>query len=88
MEKWLPTRYLGLVVCLVAGSAAIATWGALPGTRFIAVVCGLLVLVGIADLLQTRSTLRRNYPILAHIRFFFEYVRPMLRQYVVESDNE
>jgi glutamate synthase domain-containing protein 2 len=54
----------------------------------LAVAAGLLVAVGVADLLQRRSTLRRNYPILAHLRFFFEFVRPMLRQYVVESDNE
>jgi glutamate synthase domain-containing protein 2 len=32
--------------------------------------------------------LRRNYPITAHIRTFFEFFRPMLRQYIVESDTE
>jgi glutamate synthase domain-containing protein 2 len=51
-------------------------------------VFGALTVFGLVDLFQKRSTLRRNYPLLAHIRFFFEYVRPMLRQYIVESDNE
>jgi len=37
---------------------------------------------------QRKNTLRRNFPITAHIRTFFEFFRPMLRQYVVESDTE
>ena len=36
----------------------------------------------------TRHTLRRNFPVTAHLRTFFEYFRPMLRQYFVESDTE
>src|SRR5690606_38792712 len=47
-----------------------------------------LTAVGIMDLRQTHSTLRRNYPIAAHIRFIFEKIRPMLRQYIVEADDD
>jgi glutamate synthase domain-containing protein 2 len=31
---------------------------------------------------------RRNYPVLAHFRFFFEFIRPEIRQYFIESDTE
>src|SRR5262249_37809198 len=49
---------------------------------------GVLSLRAAADMAQRRSTLRRNFPVSAPIRTFFEYFRPMLRQYVVESDYE
>ncbi|UNK57493.1 FMN-binding glutamate synthase family protein [Pseudoxanthomonas daejeonensis] len=47
----------------------------------------LLVLLGSWDLLQTRTTLRRNYPILAHFRYGLESVGPEMRQYFIESDT-
>ncbi|MEO7760307.1 MAG: FMN-binding glutamate synthase family protein, partial [Casimicrobiaceae bacterium] len=52
----------------------------------ITAIAGLLLLVGLWDLAQTRHALRRNYPILAHIRFFLEYIRPEIRQYFLEDD--
>ena len=89
MENWLPLRYLAFLACLLLTAIALAAW---PnhgfGTHLVAVLGSALSLVGIADVLQRKSTLRRNYPLICHVRFFFEYVRPMLRQYVVESDYE
>jgi len=51
-----------------------------------AVVFGLLSALGTWDLLQKRSTLRRNYPILAHFRYGLESIGPEIRQYFIESD--
>lgn len=84
----MPARYLTFLACVLVFVLALLSWHHGVGARLLAIGTGLLVVVGIADLAQTRSTLRRNYPVSAHIRFFFEYFRPMLRQYVVESDNE
>ena len=88
MENWLPSRYLAFLACLLVCALALAGWHHGLGVKLLALVSGLLVVIGAADLAQRRSTLRRNYPLICHVRFFFEYVRPMLRQYVVESDNE
>ena len=44
------------------------------------------MLVGIKDLTQRRHSLLRNYPILGHMRWLFEGIRPEIRQYLVESD--
>ena len=44
------------------------------------------MLVGLWDMIQTKHAIRRNYPILAHIRFFLEYIRPEIRQYFLEDD--
>ncbi len=83
-----PSRYFTFLACVLICVLATCGWNQGWGLRVLAIVSGLLVLVGIVDLAQTRSTLRRNYPVSSHIRFFFEYFRPMLRQYVVESDDE
>jgi len=46
------------------------------------------VILGVLDMTARKHTLRRNFPVTAHVRTFFEFFRPMLRQYVVESDTE
>jgi glutamate synthase domain-containing protein 2 len=45
-----------------------------------------LALLGTHDLLQTRHSLLRNYPIVGRIRFLMEAIRPHVRQYFAESD--
>ena len=84
----LPSRYVPFAGCIVVCVLALNFWYAGLGMRVLALLSGALVLVGVADLAQKRSTLRRNYPVSCHIRFLFEYFRPMLRQYIVEADNE
>lgn len=88
MDWRFPIRCLPFLLCILGLVLGLANWRHGAGAQLAAVLAGALCLVGVADLLQRRSTLRRNYPVIAHIRFFFEYVRPMLRQYVVESDSE
>lgn len=51
-------------------------------------VTGLLSIVGLRDLLQKKHAILRNYPILGHFRFLFEDVRPEIRQYFIESDQD
>jgi glutamate synthase domain-containing protein 2 len=52
-----------------------------------AIAAGLAV-VGVADLRQPRQTLRRNYPLLAHLRYFLESLGPEIRQYFIEADTD
>ena len=47
-----------------------------------------LVIVGIHDLIQTRHAILRNYPVIGHLRFFFEKIRPEMRQYFFEGDTD
>ena len=79
-----------ILVLLLTFAAAVAVlmaprswlaWTALAGA-------GALALRGVWDLFQPRHTLLRNYPLLAHFRWFFEFLRPFLRQYIVENDRE
>ena len=59
------------------------------GTGFGALVLfGVLVGVGVYDLRQDKRSILRNYPIIGHIRYMLEFVRPEIRQYFIESDKE
>ncbi|CAM9172588.1 unnamed protein product, partial [Heterosigma akashiwo] len=44
--------------------------------------------VGEADIKQTSHSVRRNYPVIGNLRYILETVRPELRQYIVESDED
>jgi len=70
------------LLCLVLGLSTDASflWGAIV---FLA-----LLFVGLSDLIQPRHSLLRNYPILGHLRWAFEGLRPEIRQYLLESDQD
>jgi glutamate synthase domain-containing protein 2 len=45
-----------------------------------------LLLIAIRDRMQKKHALIRNYPVIGHLRYFFESIRPEIRQYFFESD--
>src|SRR5690606_17163151 len=47
-----------------------------------------LAALGVFDLLQTKHSVRRNYPVIGNFRWLIEWVRPEIRQYLIESDHE
>lgn len=52
-------------------------------------ICLLLLSgIGIFDLVQTRHSITRNYPIIGHMRFLIEGIRPEIRQYLIESEHD
>ena len=73
-----------VLITLVSGAASLVN----PYWLILAVITAGLSAVGIYDLVQTHHSLRRNYPILAHFRAFFEMIRPEIRQYLLESDSD
>ncbi|MDI1253537.1 FMN-binding glutamate synthase family protein [Thermomonas sp.] len=54
--------------------------------RWGVVIFGALSALGTLDMLQRKSTLRRNFPILAHLRYGLETIGPEIRQYFIQSD--
>jgi glutamate synthase domain-containing protein 2 len=42
--------------------------------------------VYIHDIRQPKHSILRNYPVIGHLRYFFESIRPEMRQYFFESD--
>ncbi len=82
-------RYSAYVaaILLTILSAAMVLTGHREWTWVLVVASGLTAL-GTWDLLQTRHTLRRNYPLLAHFRYGLESIGPEIRQYFIESDTD
>lgn len=52
------------------------------------ILCTLLSLVGLYDCLQARISILRNYPVIGHLRFMLEFIRPEIRQYFFEGEND
>jgi len=44
--------------------------------------------MGWRDISQTSQTIRRNFPVLGRMRYILESIRPEIRQYFIEADNE
>ncbi|MEE9193906.1 MAG: FMN-binding glutamate synthase family protein, partial [Thermodesulfobacteriota bacterium] len=47
-----------------------------------------LSLVGLYDFFQVKHSIRRNFPLIGHLRYFFELIRPEINQYFVESNTD
>ncbi|MDP1781831.1 MAG: FMN-binding glutamate synthase family protein [Hydrogenophaga sp.] len=83
-----PVRYTALGLCVVLALLSLFTLIAFDiGAFWFLVFTGLSV-VGVLDMRQTKSSVLRNYPVIGHLRFMLEKIRPEIRQYFLESDNE
>lgn len=80
------SRYSAYAACLVLTLASLLLAMRMPGWWWAVAVFGALAVLGTVDLVQRRSTLRRNYPLLAHLRYGLESIRPEIRQYFIEDN--
>ncbi len=71
------------VLALVAASALV--W---PSALWSLVIIVPLILRGVADMLQTRQAVRRNFPLIGHFRYLLEQIRPEINQYFIESNHD
>ena len=88
LDASLPVRYSFMVLC--AFGALLALFSLIVfnvGWLALLLFAGLTA-VGVHDLKQTRHAILRNYPVIGHLRFLFEFIRPEIRQYFIESDSE
>ena len=77
---------LTIVFALAIGESMFSGWDAPLGVGL--VLFGGLTILGVHDLLQKPHAVLRNYPISAHLRFLLEEVRPEIRQYFFEDEND
>ncbi len=80
-------RYAALTTSVLAAGACLALTALWTGFWVPFALAAALSLLGIHDLLQTRHSVLRNYPIAAHFRFLLEKIRPEIRQYFLEDDS-
>lgn len=88
LNQYLPLRYATLAALLVLAVLGFPAWwmGQLPLVWPLLGLAG--ALLGWRDLTQRRHAVLRNYPVIGHLRFLLEFIRPEMRQYFIESDNE
>lgn len=84
---WLPLS-LWWLLSATDGSATASAVLAQPLPLAIVILGILYVLVGLHDLFISESNLRRNYPVIANLRYLFEFIRPEIRQYFIASNLE
>ena len=75
-----------LAVLTAATVLAALLWSA--GWWVAVVVVGSLLLLALYDLVQRRHSILRNYPVLGHMRFLLEKIRPEIQQYFIERNYD
>ena len=88
MNLRLASRYLPIVLVAGAFVASLLSLRNSGGWFVPVVVFGVLTALGVADLLQSHSTLRRIYPLIGSLRYLLESIGPEFRQYFIESDSD
>lgn len=77
------------VIGSVVVTALILIWAYFwTDALFAFVIVGPLIFMGVADMVQKRQSIKRNFPLVGRLRYLLESVRPEIQQYFVESDTD
>lgn len=91
LELWGPKPFKRMGVALTATSAAALAAAAtsviapLP-PLLLALTTALYWRIGLSDLRAKYHTLRRNFPVIIHLRYLLEGIRPEIQQYLIEDE--
>ncbi len=79
------SAFISSVVLALASLVGLfwSAWMLIPLLIFAA-----LSVLGMMDVTQRSHSILRNYPVIGHMRFLFEGIRPEIRQYLIESDQD
>lgn len=80
MARWF------IILSVVAIGLEVLAWKFWPPGLWSLILVAPLIAMGWLDILQTRQGVRRNFPIIGNLRYFFELIRPELQQYFVEDN--
>jgi glutamate synthase domain-containing protein 2 len=88
LDQHFPVRYSAWALCALGFVLSALCWlvwgmGWLP-----ALVFAFFVGLGFRDIRQTQRSVLRNYPVIGHLRYLLEFIRPEIRQYFIESDHD
>lgn len=76
-------HFIGLSFIILVGLALASFYW--PPSLYLLLLAIALTIVGIRDLKSSKNVLR-NYPVIGHLRYMLEFIRPELRQYFFESE--
>src|SRR6478672_9872178 len=84
MLKFFIVGMLAVAAAVVALAASLGGWA----WWVLLVLAVALLGLGIWDVLQSKHAILRNYPVLGHLRFLMEDIRPELQQYFIERNYD
>jgi glutamate synthase domain-containing protein 2 len=77
------------VLLSILASAGVIVWSYFWIDALLAfIIIVPIIYIGVVDMIQTRQSIRRNFPVLGRLRYVFEDLRPKIQQYFVESDTD
>lgn len=81
-------RYLFYVIATIIVVVIVALGIFWPPVFFAFIVFGPLLLLGLYDVLQRHNSILRNFPVIGHLRYFFELIAPEIQQYFIERHTD
>jgi glutamate synthase domain-containing protein 2 len=88
IDRLFPVRYLAWLLCVLGALVLGWHWSKTGELPLLTLGALALVVIGVRDSLQQQRSVLRNYPVIGHLRFLLEFIRPEIRQYFIEADNE
>ncbi|MDQ6685017.1 MAG: FMN-binding glutamate synthase family protein [Pseudomonadota bacterium] len=88
LDQHFPIRYSAWALCGLGLVLSAVAYHRMGTSGWLIALFLVLVVVGVRDVTQERHSILRNYPVIGHLRFLFEFIRPEMRQYFIEGDNE
>ncbi|NQU72819.1 MAG: FMN-binding glutamate synthase family protein [Rhodospirillales bacterium] len=80
-------RILFFIISIIISLATIILARFWPSAHWFFIVILPSIGLGIYDMVQRKHTILRVYPVVGHLRFLLELIRPEIQQYFVESDT-
>ena len=88
LNEHVPIRYGAWVLAVCLALTGWWQWATTGRWLWVAMLASLLAYQGIRDMRQRKRAVLRNYPLLGHLRYLLEFIRPEIRQYFIEGDSE
>lgn len=76
--------YISSILCSLLVYITYHFW--LPVIYFLIILVP-YILIGLHDVLSFKHSVLRNYPVIGHLRYMLEFIRPEIQQYFIESDK-
>lgn len=77
--------YLSSIICSLLVYFVYQFW---PPVIYFLIILVPYIIIGIHDVLSFKHTVLRNYPVVGHLRYMLEFIRPEIQQYFIESDKD
>lgn len=75
-----------ILLSIIAPIATLLLATVWPTAYWLFIIVLPLIILGLYDLVQRKHTILRLYPVIGHLRYVFELIRPEIQQYFVESE--